>query len=125
MSRLIPEGSIVLTPADARILYQAAKIGELRSRYRIGDTKTYELLTEISIVAFHAPASTGNLERQETASEESDYWTVQRTARASGLSIRTVRLDCQRGDVPASKQGNSWLIPAHEARTYIQRRRRR
>lgn len=130
MSRLVPAGSIILTPVDARILYQAAQLGELRSRYRIGDTRTYELLTEISQAAFAvdaaaAIAADGILPRQSAAKEERGLWTVQEIARAAHLAERTVRLDCKTGELPATKQGNTWAITADEAQTYIERRRRR
>jgi len=114
---------MVLTTADAQMLYQAANIGALRSRYRIGDTRTYQLLTELSMLAFQADAEPGKLPRQETASEESSTWTVQQVSRAAALAPRTVRLDCSTGELPATKHANTWIIPAAEAKTYIARRR--
>jgi hypothetical protein len=124
-TRKIPPGSIVLTPADARLLYQAAKLGELRTRYRIGDTKTYELLTDISRAAFEVDAEVGNLPRQSAANDERGTWTVQQIAAAAGLSERTVRLDCANGELPAIKQGTTWTVTTAEAQTYIDRRRRK
>lgn len=125
MTTRIEHGSIVLTPTDARMLYQVARIGELRSRHRVGNTALYTLLTDISACAFTASvADSGIPPRQETASEERELWTVQQLARAAGLSTRTIRLDCQRGNLAAEKQGNTWLINNSAAHPYITARRR-
>lgn len=125
MTRAIPPGSIILTPADARTLYQAAKLGELRTRYRIGDSKTYELLTEISRAAFEVDADVGILARQDAANDERETWTVRQIAAAAGLAPRTVRLDCANGELPAIKQGSTWTVTTAEAQTYVSRRRRK
>jgi hypothetical protein len=124
MTRTIPAGSMILTPEDARILYQVARIADLRQRHRIGDTRTYQLLADISVAAFHQPADIGILGRQEPAFDESRPWTVHRVAIAAGLSDRKVRLDCQQGGLPARKEGTTWLIEHAEAETYIARGRR-
>jgi hypothetical protein len=116
---------MILTPADARTLYQVAKLGDLRQRHRVGNTPTYELLTAITITAFQVPAEDGILPRHDAASDESGQWTVRRIARAAGLSERKVRFDCQHGYLPASKRGSNWLIEPAEADTYIARGRRR
>lgn len=124
MTHRIEPGSIVLTPTDARMLYQAARIAELRSRNRIGDTPLYRLLTDISLCAFAVPgAAPGILPRQDAASEERETWTVKEVARATGRSERAVRLDCHHNDLPATKQGNTWIITADDAKTYIASRR--
>lgn len=115
---------MILTPEDARILYQVARIAELRQRHRVGDTKTYRLLADISLNAFHQPADSGILGRQEPAFDESRQWTVHRVAVAAGLSDRKVRLDCQQGSLPARKEGRTWLIEHTEAETYIASGRR-
>lgn len=124
MTRIITAGSVVLSPADARMLYQAARLGELRSRYRVGDSRMYDLLTELSLAAFLVPAAQGSEPRQDAASEERRQWTTRRLARASGRSERSVRLDCQTGVVPASKVGSSWLVDESAAHTYIDTRRK-
>lgn len=125
MSRTLPAGAIVLSSRDARVLYQVARLGELRTRYRVGDTAVYELLTEISKCAFAADiAESGILPRQSAATEERSSWTVQQLAQATGLSPRTVRFDCERGVLPATKKGPQWLIDRAEAETYVTARKR-
>ncbi|WP_146083035.1 MULTISPECIES: hypothetical protein [unclassified Rathayibacter] len=125
MTHLIPPGSLILTPQDARALYQAAKLGDLRQQYRVGDTAIYDLLSAISMAAFTIPADGGNLTRHTSAFVEHGLWTVHRVAIAAGLSERKVRLDCQQGFLPATKQGSNWIIEQAEADTYIARGRRR
>lgn len=125
MSRFFESGVLVLTPEDARMLYQGVKIGELRARSRVGNTAFYALLVDISRAAFSVPAAVSGIEqRQDAASHETGFWTVQRLARAVGLADRTVRNDCESGTLPATKPGRAWLIPAGEAKTYIDRRRK-
>jgi hypothetical protein len=124
MSHLVERG-VFLTAVECRRLYQAANIGELRKRYRIGDTETYRLLTEISRAAFEVDADGGNLTRQSPANDERETWTVHQIASAAGLAERTVRLDCANGELPATKQGNTWTVTTAEAQTYISRRRRK
>lgn len=125
MTTEIQPGSRILSPLEARMLYDAARLGELRARHRVGNTRLYQLLTELTICAFTEPiAATGNEPRQSKASEERDWWTVQQVARSAGLSNRTVRLDCQRQTLPAEKSGNTWTITRTAATTYINARTR-
>ncbi|QOD93482.1 helix-turn-helix domain-containing protein [Chryseoglobus sp. 28M-23] len=120
MSRLLPAGGLVLSQSDARVLYQVASIGKLRTHYRMGDTSVYALLTEITRCAYTAAdADGGNPPRQSAASEERDLWTVRQLATATGRSPRTVRLDCERGALPATKSGPQWVIQREEAETYV------
>lgn len=121
MSRRIPAGAILITPAEARMLYQAANLGELRKRHRVGDHTLYRLLTDLTMCAFTAPdASPGNETRQPPATDEREWWTVQQIARETGQAARTVRLSCQRNELPAQRAGNAWTIHHSNAETYIQ-----
>lgn len=117
--RALPQGAIVLTPHDCQMLYQAARLGEVRTRHRVGASALYELLTDITLAAFNADAASGTEPRHETATEEREWWTVQQLARATGLSTRKVRLDAQQGRVPADKHSGTWLIDKQNATTYI------
>jgi hypothetical protein len=123
MTHITNELSITLTTTEARMLYQAAKLGELRTRFRGRDEAIYTLLHDLSVVALHT-AGPGKEQRQETASEEDQEWTVNQVARAAGLADRTVRLDCERGELPAEKKYRRWTITSAEAHTYIRRRRK-
>lgn len=123
-ARHLPAG-LFLTQEDARILYQAARIGELRKRYRVGDNAIYRLLHDITITAFSSPdAAPGNETRQEAASEEREYWTTQQLAKATGQAERTIRLHIQDKTIPAMRPGKSWLIHKDDATTYIASRRK-
>jgi hypothetical protein len=125
VTQRIEPGSIVLTPAEAWLLYQAARLGEVRTRYRVGENRTYQLLTEISICAFSSPvAADGNEPRQTTASEERGMWTVNQIAQATGRAPRTIRHDIETQLLPATKTGNTWAISNRDARTYIEGRTR-
>jgi hypothetical protein len=117
----VPAGSLVLSPEEARVLYQAAGIGKLRERHRIGNSPLYALLTELSVCAFSADAAAGTLTRQDAASEEREIWSVRQLARASGRAERTIRHDIELGSLPAVKNGNSWTITRDEATTYLAR----
>ena len=120
----IPEGSILLTPNDARVLYQVANLKAVRSKFRAGDTFAYALLTEITVCAFTSDAGVGNEPRHESASEEREWWTTAQVARAARRAGRTVRLDIEREILPAQKTGSRWLIRADDVERYIKAHRR-
>jgi hypothetical protein len=111
-------GSLFLTATEVQMLYRAARIGELRNHYRIGDPAIYRLLQDISRAAF-SDADDGNLTRQTTASEERSHWTVQQIAKKTGRAARTIRLDIETGLLPATKPGTTWIITNADAHTYI------
>ncbi|GLJ79755.1 hypothetical protein [Microbacterium imperiale] len=117
MTQRIEEGSIILSPADMRIIYGPLRIRENRARAG-STTRLGQILTEMSICAFHSPADRGKESRRDTASEERDYWTVRQVSRATRRAERTVRLDCQEGRLPAIKNP-TWLIRDDDARSYI------
>ena len=120
----IPQGSIILTPKKAQMLYQAAHLGELRSRHRVGFDALHQLLTEITVCAFTQDADPGIEPRQETASEEREWWTTEQLARTSRRATRTIRNDIGIGSLPATKNPNGWLIRADHAKTYIEEHRK-
>ncbi len=122
MTQRIEPGSLVLTPQDARMLYQAARLGELRTRNRVGNTALYALLTELTICAF--TAEPGIEPRHHAESEEREWWSVKQLARATGQSERTIRLHIEKGDLPATKTGSTWAVTSSTARTYIQGKRK-
>lgn len=124
MTVRIEAGSLLLTSEEMRILYQVANLGPLRSKYRTGNQRVYELLTEITIGAFTSPTADGNEPRQPAASEEREYWTTQQVAKATGLSTRTVRLACEHKELPAMKHNRTWSIHHTEATTFIAARRK-
>jgi len=113
----VDSGAIVLTTEELRMLYQVAGLGRLRDKYRIGNTRAYELLTAISVAVF-SDADHGTPPRHPTASEEREYWTVRHVAQATRRAERTVRKDCETGALPAMKNP-SWLIHNDDAATYI------
>jgi len=123
LTRFVERSVLILTAEDARMLYQGAQLGELRKRHRSGDSRFYALLVDISRAAFSAEP--GNEPRQHAATEERRTWTVEQVASAARLAPRTVRLDCARNELPATKTAGTWIIPAAEALTYIARRTKR
>lgn len=120
----VPAGSILLSPADVRLLYEVCRIRDLRTRYRIGDSKAYALLNAITVARFGTVADNGVLPRQSAATEDRGTWTVREIAQASGRSERAVRMDCQAGQLTSTKAGRTWIIPTTAATTYIESRKR-
>lgn len=116
----IPEGSVILTPQEAKILCLVLPVTRRRSELRVGNKLAYDVLTAISLAAFTDPAEHGTEPRQEPASEEREWWTVrqlhQRMKRYR--SERAIRNDCANGNLPAQKNP-SWLIKNEDAQTYI------
>lgn len=116
----IPEGSVILTPQEAKILCLVLPVTRRRSELRVGNKVAYDVLTAISLAAFADPAERGTEPRQEPASEEREWWTVrqlhQRMKRYR--SERAIRNDCANGNLPAQKNP-SWLVKNEDAQTYI------
>ncbi len=125
MTARIEAGSIILSPADAAILYQVLDVKRARDRNRVGQKRVYDLLTELSICAFSEVAASGNEPRQDAAREEREWWTVHQIYEATRgqRSERTIRLDCQTGALPARKTP-TWLVSNKDATTYIAAHRR-
>jgi hypothetical protein len=123
MSLRLQPGSVILTPVDARLLYQIANLGDLRKRFRVGDAMAYQLLTDISIAAFTNVAEVGIEARHDAVSEEREWWTTEQLARASRRAQRTIRSDIAKHLLPATRNTAGWLIRASDAEAYIAGRR--
>lgn len=121
MSYLPSEPVIILTATEARILWQAARLNDLRLKHRSGDDRLYALLAKVYQVGLLQIRTTGpgNEPRQNTATEERRAWTVRQLANATGRAERTVRLDIEKKALPATKQGGTYIINSTEAATYI------
>lgn len=125
MALLIPAGAVVLSPADAQMLYQAARMWELRCKYRTANPRLFEVLTTIAKAATITPdnAAPGNSPRQNAASEKTGYSTKE-LATITGLAERTIRLACHKGELEgATCENGRWRIPAPAAQTFITTRR--
>lgn len=126
MTRLIPSGSIILTPDDARVLFQVAQISKLRTAHRVGDTRAHAILTDITVAAFSTKsAEGGNVPRQSVASEEAGLYTVRDVAKATGRAERTVRKDALAGVLPGQRTTHGWVFRAEDCETYAKARRQR
>lgn len=120
MSYIPSEPVVILTATDAHMLWQAAKLNDLRIKHR-GDQRLYDLLVSIYKVGLLEIAERGSTPRQTSASEEHETWTTQHIAKAAGIAERTVRLDCQNGTLPATRTrpNGPWSITATDAATYL------
>lgn len=126
MSFIPQEPVAVITASDIDRLWRAAGLDTLRRKHRSGDTVLYALLVklhQVRLVRLQLAAD-GTPQRQEAASEEREYWTVQQLARASRRADRTVRKDIEDGELQATKTGRSWVIRNADARSYITSRER-
>ncbi len=125
MSYVPTEPVVILTASDAHMLWQAARLNDLRIKHR-GDQRLYDLLVSIYKVGLLEIAERGNEPRQDAATEEPEIWTTQQVARAARVSERTVRNDCKDGTLPATQHRTNgpWLIQPAEATTYIDWRKK-
>lgn len=124
MSARITAGAIVLTPQDARLLYASLDVGNrrksLRDQHNPRARALYELLTEISVCAFtETDAAVGTLPMPQPAPSEAGFMTVAQLAKASRLAPRTIRVACQRNEIPATKAAGAWVIPTDTAAAFI------
>lgn len=114
------EAAVVLSRADCALLYEAARLRELRVRAR-GSGRLYTLLTDITITAFaHASSGEGNLKAErEEPGESGDMLTVTRVAARAGITPRAVRNHIAAGLLRAEKTGQMWVVQAATAEQYI------
>jgi hypothetical protein len=115
---------VFLPDQDALILFQRLNLGAVRERERGRDDRLSWILNAIAVAAFRNIADGGTEARQPAAREERRWWTVPQVAEAAHVSERAVRLDCQHGVLPATKQNRAWLIPNTHAQAYVSGRRK-
>lgn len=116
---------VILSVADARILWQAARLNDLRVKHR-GDPRLYDVLLNIYKGTLLDDSGRGNDPRQNAETDDRDYWNTKDVAKAAEVSERTVRNHCADGTLPAihAHENGPWLIPTEEAMTYIERKRK-
>lgn len=121
MSRLTNGPVLIITPADAAMLWQQARLDDLRLKHRGGDRKFYDLLVSVWQLSMQRPdtARAGIETRHPVASEDRDVWTVNNLTAATGRAGRTIRNDIAIGTLPATKTGNAWCVTTADAQTYI------
>lgn len=117
---------VILTVADSRILWQGARLNDLRVKHR-GDPRLYDVLLNIYKGTLLEDSVNGSDPRQIAETGESDYWNTKQLAKAAGVSERTIRNHCADKTLPAihAHQNGPWLIPHDEAITYIDRKKKR
>lgn len=117
---------VILTPTDARMLWQAARLDTLRVKHR-GDPRLYDVLLNIYKGTLLEDAARGRQPRQTAETDEREYWNTTQVAQAAGVSERTVRNHCADETLPAvhAHQNGPWMIPNEEALTYIDRKKKR
>ncbi|MFZ8758625.1 helix-turn-helix domain-containing protein [Microbacterium sp. HMH0099] len=126
MSVEVPNGGLILSREEVRMLYQVANLKDLRAKLRDSGTGTaaYKLIHELSRATFANSADNGITPRQTTAIRDNGYTTVVQVAHNAGISERTVRLHLQQQILPATKSGRHWIITQDDADTYISARRK-
>lgn len=120
MAYLPQEPVLVMRASEARHLWQAARLGDVRAHNR-SDEALRELLQKIYILG--GLRLRKDEEHAETR-EPRAVWTTPELARAARLSERAIRAAIEGGRLPATKRGNAWLILASDALTYLERRKR-
>jgi hypothetical protein len=117
------ENAVILTGADAALLYSAANLRELRVAARGKSERLYALLTEITETAFAHPASVGGRERGSSTepgeSGTTEILTVQQVARRARITPRAVRNHIGLGLLEAQQQGRIWIITTQAAEQYL------
>lgn len=120
MSRRI-DHALILTGADAALLYQAANLRDLRIAARGRSERLYTLLVELSETAFaHVAAADGNQPSPVVnADKHEDITSVEHIAREAGVTPRTIRNHIEAGLLQARKINRTWVITTADAQQYI------
>lgn len=123
MSRRVDGAACILTAEDAAILWQAAKLDDVRIRFR-DDKRIHTVLADIWVTALslHTNADSGNNNPVKTAIREhvsKEVVTVTDIAKHSGIPARTIRSHIKRELLPATQVGREWTITSRDAKAYI------
>lgn len=117
------ENALLLSGADCALLYQAARLRDLRVQARGSSERLYGLLTDITTAAFaHADSLRGTRATEQTEPDDAESTgivTVANIARRAGLTPRAVRNHIGRGLLHAEQQGRTWIITTEAAEQYI------
>lgn len=114
---------MILTGADAALIYQAAHLRELRIAARGKSDRLYSLLTDITAAAFaHQSSVEGTKPQDSTETRETEsagIVTVGYVARRAGITPRAVRNHITEGLLEAQQQGRIWIITTQAAEQYL------
>lgn len=117
------ENAVILTGADAALLYEAARLRELRISARGKSDRLYSLLTDITAAAFAHQASAEGIKPQapteNSETKSAGIVTVGQVARRAGITPRTVRNHITDGLLEATQQGRIWIITTQAAEQYL------
>lgn len=119
--------AVILTGSDCALLYEAARLRELRVAARPSSDRLYSLLTDITVAAFDHMDSLNGKKPEVTAEKDeagdTGIVTAKEVARRAGVTPRTVRNHIERGLLAATQQGRTWVITTAAANQYIEGRK--
>lgn len=117
------QNAVILTGADAALLYSAANLRALRISARGKSDRLYSLLTDITQAAFAHASSVDGSERGISAEPDESgtaaIVTVERVARQAGITPRAVRNHIRLGLLEAQKVNRVWVVTSQAAEQYI------
>lgn len=122
MTRRI-ENAVILTGADAALLYSAANLRALRIAARGKSDRLYALLTDITQAAFiystSVDGTTHGTSAEPGESGSTEVVTVEQVARRARITPRAVRNHIGLGLLEAQKVNRVWVITNQAAEQYI------
>lgn len=117
------ENAVILTGADAALLYSAANLRALRVAARGKSERLYSLLNDITQTALaHVGSAEGTKPTETTEPDESgdtEVMTVNQIARRARITPRAVRNHIRDGLLAATQKGRIWIIQPEAAEQYI------
>lgn len=117
------QNAVILTGADAALLYEAAKLRDLRVSARGKSDRLYALLTDITEAAFAHRTSVDGRKPQMSAevgeAREMEITTVEQVAKRTGITPRAVRNHIKEGLLNATMINRTWVIAPAAAEQYI------
>ena len=117
----IDRPALLLDGEDAAILWQVARLNDVRLKARGRDENAYRVLLAVHEAAMSWRASVeGKNAVQSAETRQSSKWvTPGDLAQKLGVSSRTVRNDIAAGLLPAHKVNRLWVVTLSDARTYL------
>lgn len=117
------KNAVILTGSDCALLYETARLRDLRVKARGTSDRLYALLTDITAAAFDHQTSVEGTKPQINAetgdARSTEIVTVEAVARRAGITPRAVRNHIEAGLLEAHKINRVWIIPTSAAEQYI------
>jgi len=115
---------IIITPRQAYVLEQAARLTELRSKIRGNDSELDQVLHDIRLMAMAWAASVNGRTTRKATEATVNWYSPAQVAAQTGVTEHAVRLAIREGRLSATKTEGRWQVTPADYAAYRATHRR-